>query len=134
MAEPREEVMILLSFRPHDPEFILILLPWCRHTAVEDVTVQLPLPFFLLPNDDVLALVQHIPSVGLLQGAQHVLLDDEHRHPPLPHPPHCLVNGFDDSLPCDLNRLPLPSLPFLDHVAQAGEGREMLSGASHFGK
>ena len=64
-AEPREEVMILLSFRPHDPEFIFILLPWCRHTAVEDVTVQLPLPFLLLPNDDVLALVQHLPPFTL---------------------------------------------------------------------
>jgi hypothetical protein len=42
-----------------------------------------------------------------------------------------IMTGLPNSLPCDLNRLPLPSLPVLDHVAQAGEGREML--ANHQG-
>jgi len=37
------------------------------------------------------------------------------------------VNGFIDALTPRLNRLPLPSLPFLDHMTQAWEGGKMLS-------
>ena len=56
-----DEVVVLLVFLPHVLELLLISLLWCRCASVKDVAVQLPFPVLLLPNDDVLAVVDHVP-------------------------------------------------------------------------
>jgi len=58
----RRESNCPLVFRLHDPEPLPVSLLWCRHAAVTviDVAVQFPLPLLLLPNDDVLALVEFL--------------------------------------------------------------------------